>query len=81
VSPPAIRSTGGEPPARPRMLVLRAGRCFAAMRMRRRSELTRTAAAARMAAASASGEERLRICTASYSNAEPIAQIMTVPAA
>jgi hypothetical protein len=43
--------------------------------------LTRTVAAARMAAASASGEERLRICTASCSNAEPIAQIMTVPAA
>jgi hypothetical protein len=61
--------------------LLRAGRRFAAARMRRRSELPPIAAAARAAAAFASGEEKLRICKASCSDAAPIAQIMTVPAA
>jgi hypothetical protein len=61
--------------------VIRAGRRFAAARIRRCSELPRIAAAARAAAASASGEEKLRICRTSCSDAAPIAQIMTVPAA
>jgi hypothetical protein len=63
------------------MRVVRAGRRFATARIRRRSELPRIAAAARAAAVSASGEEKLRICMASCSDAAPMAQIMTVPAA
>jgi len=59
--------------------VLRAGGRLAALR--RRTELTRIAPPARMAAASASGEEKLRICTASCNKAAPMAQIMTVLAA
>jgi hypothetical protein len=69
----------GTPPDGIRMP--RAGRCLARLRIRRRSELPRITVAEKAAAASASGEEKLRTCKASCSDATPIAQIMTVPAA
>ena len=61
------------------MRILRPNRCLAA-RMRRRSELSRTTAI-RVITVIATGEEKLRIMTASWSKAAPMAQTITVEAA
>ena len=62
------------------MRVFWPNRCLATARMRRRSDLSKTAAPS-VAAVSATGEEKLRISAASTSSAAQTAQTIIVAAA